>query len=199
MQIQDSCESEEEADIVSHSKAAMVCKLAQIAPEIWMTLSLDAKKWLLNERKRQQKDDDKVKRSLLLNNKESMKVSDRDGNNSGIPNQYTRVKVASKGEEEVQEDTDQKQNYNFIDKFLEKAVKTSSLYESDQEVEYDGWSTEHNIHASISINNTLLHKCMNLIFLPERYHISISDGGADTCVLGKGWEILSTHNLRREM
>ena len=23
------------------------------------------------------------------------------------------------------------------------------------------------------------------------------DGGADTCVLGKGWEILSTHNLRR--
>ena len=38
---------------------------------------------------------------------------------------------------------------------------------------------------------------MNLIFLPERYHISILDGGADTCVLGKGWEILSTHNLRR--
>ena len=82
-----------------------------------------------------------------------MKVSDRDGNNSGIPNQYARVKVASKGEEEVQEDTDQNQNYNFIDEFLEEAVKTSSLYESDQEVGYDGWSTEHNIHASIIINN----------------------------------------------
>ena len=38
---------------------------------------------------------------------------------------------------------------------------------------------------------------MNLLFLPERYHISILDGGADTCILGKGWEILSTHNLRR--
>ena len=30
-------------------------------------------------------------------------------------------------------------------------------------------------------------------------HISILDGGADTCVLGKGWDILSIHNSRREM
>ena len=37
-----------------------------------------------------------------------MKVSDKYGNNSGIPNQYARVKIASKGEEEVQDDTDQK-------------------------------------------------------------------------------------------
>ena len=34
--------------------------------------------------------------------------------------------------------------------------------------------------------------------LPTReIHLSILDGGADTCVLGKGWEILSNHNLRR--
>jgi hypothetical protein len=38
---------------------------------------------------------------------------------------------------------------------------------------------------------------MNLLFLPEKYHISILDGGADTCVLGKGWEILSIHISRR--
>jgi hypothetical protein len=38
----------------------MVCKLAQIPPEIWMTLPLEAKKWLLNERKRQQQEDDKM-------------------------------------------------------------------------------------------------------------------------------------------
>ena len=147
---------------------------------------MDAKKWLLNKRKRQQQEDDKVKRLLLLSNNESLKVSDKDENNSVIPNQYERVKLASKGEEEIQEDTDQNHNYNFIDEFLEEAVKNSSLYESDQEAEYDVWSIEHNIHACISINNTLLHKCMNLPFLPERYHISILDGGADTCVLGKG-------------
>jgi hypothetical protein len=38
---------------------------------------------------------------------------------------------------------------------------------------------------------------MNLLHLPEKYHISILDGGADTCVLGQGWEVLSVHNTRR--
>jgi hypothetical protein len=32
---------------------------------------------------------------------------------------------------------------------------------------------------------------MNLLFLPEKSHGIILDGGADTCALGKGWEVLS--------
>jgi hypothetical protein len=54
IQIQDSCSSDEESVTLPSTKTAMVCKLAQIPPEIWMTLPLEAKKWLLNERKRQQ-------------------------------------------------------------------------------------------------------------------------------------------------
>jgi hypothetical protein len=38
---------------------------------------------------------------------------------------------------------------------------------------------------------------MNLLHLPEKCHISILDGGADVCVLGQGWEVLSVHNTRR--
>jgi hypothetical protein len=38
---------------------------------------------------------------------------------------------------------------------------------------------------------------MSLLFLPEKLHVSILDGGADTYVLGKGWEILAIHNSRR--
>jgi hypothetical protein len=38
---------------------------------------------------------------------------------------------------------------------------------------------------------------MNLLHLPEKYHISILDGSEDTCVLGQGWEVLSVHNIRR--
>jgi hypothetical protein len=53
IQIQDSCSSDEESVAVPPTKTAMVCKLAQIPPEIWMTLPLEANKWLLNERKRQ--------------------------------------------------------------------------------------------------------------------------------------------------
>jgi phosphoserine aminotransferase len=37
---------------------------------------------------------------------------------------------------------------------------------------------------------------MNILHLPDKYHISILDGGADTCVLGQGWEVLSVHNTR---
>jgi hypothetical protein len=38
---------------------------------------------------------------------------------------------------------------------------------------------------------------MNLLHLPEKYRINILDGGADTCVLGQGWKVLSVHNTRR--
>ena len=54
LKIQDTISSDDELDILPSSKTAMVCKLAQIPPKISMTLQLEAKKWLLNERKRQQ-------------------------------------------------------------------------------------------------------------------------------------------------
>jgi hypothetical protein len=51
IQIQDSCRSDEESATLPPT---IVCKLAQILPEIWMTLPLQAKKWILNGTKRQQ-------------------------------------------------------------------------------------------------------------------------------------------------
>jgi hypothetical protein len=63
LQLQDSTGSDEEVDISASSKTAMICKLAQVAPEIWTTLSMEAKKWLLHERKHQQQEDDKMKKS----------------------------------------------------------------------------------------------------------------------------------------
>jgi hypothetical protein len=173
-----------------------VCKLAQVPPEIWIILSLEAKKWLLNERKRQQQEEDKSKMSSGTNGNDAFKMSERNKNTSSkLPNQFAKVKNAVKGEEEVQDDTDQ--NYGFVDEFLEEAFNTSNIYEAQQDTGYDFWSSGHNVHTSICINNTLYKKYMNLLFLPENHHISILDGGADTCVLGKGWEVLSIHNSRR--
>jgi hypothetical protein len=59
IQIQDSCSSDEESVAVPPTRTAVVSELAQIPPEIWMTLPLEAKKWLLNKRKRQQHEDEK--------------------------------------------------------------------------------------------------------------------------------------------
>jgi hypothetical protein len=53
IQIQDSCDSDEDSVAVAPTKTAIVCKLAQIPPDIWMTLPLEAKKCLLNEIKLQ--------------------------------------------------------------------------------------------------------------------------------------------------
>ena len=100
-----------------------------------------------------------------------------------------------KGEDSVQENSNL--TYSFVDEFLEEAIKRSSIYESGQEIEDDVWTPERNVHASISIINTLHNKCMTLLFLLKNYHTSILESDVDTCVLGKGWEVLSIHNSRK--
>jgi hypothetical protein len=50
-----------------------------------MTLSLGPKKWLLNERKRQQQEDEKMNKSLT-GNKNTVVAPDKDNSNPSIPN-----------------------------------------------------------------------------------------------------------------
>ncbi len=95
----------------------MVCKLAQLPPNIGMTFPLEAKKWLLEERKRQQQEDDKLKKSSNSNSKD----------NSNMPSQYSEVKNVVKGEDEVQNQIEN--SCGLIDDFLEDVIKSSNLYE----------------------------------------------------------------------
>jgi hypothetical protein len=140
------------------------------------------KEWLLNETKREQQEEHKYKKLSDTKGNDALKLSERNKNtSSNVPNQYAKVKNAVKGEEELQDDTDH--GYGFIDEFLEEALNTSNVYEAQQDTDYDVWISDHNVHTSISKNNTLYNKCMHLLFLPENHHISILDGGADTCVL----------------
>jgi hypothetical protein len=93
--------------------------------------------------------------------KDTIKVPEKDRtNSSNMPNQYV------KGEEELQDGTEL--DYGFIDGFLKEVVNTSNIYKSYRETDYDYWTSEHNIHTSISKNNTLYNKCMNILFLPEK-------------------------------
>jgi hypothetical protein len=75
-----------------------------------MTLPLEAKKWLLNERKCQQQEDDKMQKSLALS-KSTAVPNDKDTNNYNLPNQYARVKNLAKGEDVIKKNTDQ--TYGF--------------------------------------------------------------------------------------
>jgi hypothetical protein len=98
-----------------------------------------------------------------------------------MPNQYAKVKNVAKGEDVIKENTDQ--TYAFVDEFLEEAIKNSSIYEADKDVDNEYWSLNHDAHATLSISNTLHKKFMNLLHLPDKCHNSILDDGADTCVL----------------
>jgi hypothetical protein len=96
-----------------------------------------------------------------------------------------------KGEDVIKDNTDQ--TYDFVDEFMEESMKSSSIYETDEDVDYECWSSNHNAHATLSISNSLHNKFMNLLHLPERHHISVLDGSIDTCVLGQEWGFLSLH------
>jgi hypothetical protein len=82
-----------------------------------------------------------------------------------MPNQYARVKNVAKGEDVIKENTHH--TYAFVDEFLEESIKSSSLYEEDEDIDYEYWSSNHNAHATLSISNSLHDKCMNLLHLPE--------------------------------
>jgi hypothetical protein len=148
----------------------------------------------LNEIKRQQQEDDKMKKSLALS-KSTAVPNDKEISNTNMPNQYARVKNVAKGEDIIKDNTNQ--TYAFVDEFLEEAIKSSSMYETDEDADYEYWSSNHNAHTTLSKSNYLHRKCMSLLHLPEKNHIRILDIDADTCVLGQGWEVLSVHNTRR--
>jgi hypothetical protein len=59
-------------------------------------------------------------------------------------------------------------------------MKSEISYETDEDVDYEYWLSKHNAYATLSISYCLHNKSMNLIHLPEKYHISILDGKADT-------------------
>jgi hypothetical protein len=73
--------------------------------------------------------------------------------------------------------------YDFVDELLKESIKSSSLYEANEGVDNKYWSSNHYAHAILSISNSLHNNCMNLLCLLEKYHISILDGSANTCVL----------------
>jgi hypothetical protein len=101
---------EDEFSQLTHTKTAMVCKLALIPPDMW----------LLNERNRQRIEDEKAKKAATMGDRNSVKFSDKNPKDVNIPNQYAKVKSVAKGEEMIEEDTEQ--SYDFVDEFLEEGT-----------------------------------------------------------------------------
>jgi hypothetical protein len=74
-------------------------------------------------------------------------------------------------------------------------MKSSRIYETDEDLYYEYWSSLHISYATLFIINSLHNKFMNLLHLPEKYHILLLESGVGTCVIGQGWEDLSLLSL----
>jgi hypothetical protein len=66
----------------------------------------------LNERKHQQQEDEKMKKSLALS-KSTAVPNDKETSNAHMPNQYARVKSVAKGEDVIKDNT--VQTYDFFE------------------------------------------------------------------------------------
>jgi hypothetical protein len=89
-------------------------------------------------------------KKLLALTKSTDVHNEKETSNSNMPNEYTRSKNVAKGEDVNKDNTDQ--TYAFVDEFLEEAIKSSSFYETYEDVEYKYWSSNLNAHATLSIS-----------------------------------------------
>jgi hypothetical protein len=69
-------------------------------------------------------------------------------------------------EDVIKNNTDQ--TYTFVDEFLEGSMKSYSIYEADEGVDDEYWSSNHNAHATLSMSNSLHNNCKYLL-MNEKY------------------------------
>jgi hypothetical protein len=72
------------------------------------------------------------------------------------------VKNIAKGNIVIKDNKDQ--TNDFVDEFFEGEIKISIIYQANEDVDYEYWSSKNNSQAIISISYTLHNKCMNLLF-----------------------------------
>ena len=94
--------------------------------------------------------------------------------------------------------------YNKPTATANKVTTTINLDESiDQYLEdmeeEESTHVVHNVQTIVhtSISQAKVSKCLNILQLGHKDHIAISDDGADTCVIGQGWYILTTDPIRK--
>ena len=80
---------------------------------------------------------------------------------------------------------------DIVDEFLQQALG------EEEELEEAITSAFNVITVGTSSNEELIATCMNSINIQNYERILILDNGANTCVLGKGWEVITVHPTRK--
>ena len=114
-----------------------------------------------------------------------------------IRDRYSKANLATTDSNDISSD-----DMAIVEAYFQSVLGDSSDDEDDHQTAY--LNTIQTIRVEEEIGE--LHQSNssqeranynNRLHLPEKHHMTILDGGADTCVIGKGWTVLAEHPTRR--
>jgi hypothetical protein len=85
-----------------------------------------------------------------------------------MPNQYAKFRERGESIKNYKVQT-----YSFLDELLEVVIKILAIYETKDDVDFGKRTPKHSDHAKLIISSSLHNEYMNLLYLPEKYHIII--------------------------
>ena len=152
--------------------------------ELWETIPTEVKSWIRKERTRLYDEDKKKHGDKKSEDHKSSTM--KQPADSSLPRQYSKANLmTSEGAHEV------------LNAFLARQSAAESGEDSDEEDFLISSACSTITTSYVGITDARATAIKNLLTLSDGNHISISDNGADTCVLGKGWHIVATHPTRR--
>ena len=160
---------------VRHTVADAYAALTRIDPETWIKLPADVRKAIIDAR-RKELEEEKTKAKSKNNDEQT---------GTPLPKQYNKV-AANMTIQEAEDALEQftPEELAGMDDFIEQYYSHEDYEEYDSGVNVAVTITDHQAQ--------LLHASEDDI-----YHPAIIDNGADTCVIGKGWDVLATHPTRK--
>ena len=167
-------------------------KVSSIPQETWDKLPIDIKRLILRERKREQEE----LKKQAANPKTKEGQNQQKEKTSPLPKQYGRSANLATSKEEVQDqqmELELTEEEMVVDEFL------NNLYDDEDSDDLETTAFMAPTVRTVYVSHTKkkLATCFNSLSFPTEEHASVLDDGADTCVLGKGWKVISEDAIRR--
>ena len=165
LNVEKQLEEEEQAD-ESDDAAIALANLTRVEPEVWKSLPKDVQDVIIKariEENKAKKEDNKPRESKLKSDKE-------------LPRQYSKVKANL---------TTTSPNEDLIEEYLQQALNQ----EEDEEDLLANAFCARTVEVSVSEERVI--NCMNSMVIEANQKLVIMDDGADTSVIGNGWEVIA--------
>ena len=162
--------------------AAMINLIKQMPQEIWTQAPADVRKWIIKERLRLKAEDQGGNKP---GEGEKAPTSSLDAK-PGLPRQYGKANLSATEEA-----------HEVLNAFLSRQSVAAAEEDSDDDDPLISGAYTTITTSHVGITDERAATVLNALTLDDDTYISISDNGADTCVLGKGWHVLATHPTRR--